>query len=278
MDKLKNFYLKPHSVSPRPISEEYIYSDFPQSGISNNSDKWTEIFKKNNGQSFAKEINSFGFRSDEFKTDQDGLHILFLGCSYTWGTGLYIDEVWSKILYNRVSNETKTSGFFNLGVPGDSIYSSINNAFKYFKHFGNPSVIFFNVQDIGRFYAEDKNKKVLHRSNLDSNKVLDLTSYQNYYALDQYCRSNNITLISFTWYLGHDPHPLKYFESFKHINIDDIEEFVLMYKQNNPNVEESIVARDGSHLGKAYHEYWAYHAYNAYIDNNKLYSQDWEQF
>jgi hypothetical protein len=264
MDKLKKFYIKPYSVSPRPISEECIYSDFPQSGISIDPDNWTEIFKKNHPMLSTKEVNAFGFRSDNFKTEHFGLHVLFLGCSYTWGTGLYLDEVWSKILYDKISNETNTSGFFNLGVPGDSIYSSINNAFKYFKHFGNPSVIFFNVQDIGRFYAEDEDEKVLHRSNLDSNKVLDLTSYQSYYALEQYCRSHDITLISFTWYLGHDPHPLKDFESFKHISMENIAEFVLKYKENNPSVEEAMLAKDGRHLGIAYHEYWAYNAYKIY--------------
>ena len=271
MDKLKNFYIKPNSVSPRPLSKKHMYSDFPESGLSVNIDEWTTIFKKNHEQVYQKEINDFGFRSDNFKNEHENLHVLFLGCSYTWGTGLYLNEVWSKILHDKISNNTKTSGFFNLGVPGDSIYSSINNAFKYFKHFGNPSVIFFNVQDLCRFYAEDDNKKELHRSNLDSNKVLDLTSYQNYYALDQYCRSNNITLISFTWYLGHEPHPLECFKTFNHININDITEFILKYKENSSSIDEHMFARDGKHLGIAYHEYWASNAYKIYKNRNKVY-------
>jgi hypothetical protein len=273
MNKLKNFYIKPYAVSDNPLSENQAYLDMPISGISKDPASWTKAFAKNHEQVSLKEINAFGFRSDEFKSNHDGLHILFLGCSYTWGTGLYLNEVWSKILYKKISNKTETSGFFNLGVPGDSVHSSITNAFKYFKNFGNPSVIFFNIQNINRFYAEDEQNHMLYRSHINDTKVLNLMAYQHYYALEQYCRSNNILLISFTWYLGHDQHPLISFQTFYHINIDNITNFVLEYKEKNSHVKESMVARDGKHLGTAYHEYWAIHAYSKYDKINK---KDWK--
>jgi hypothetical protein len=264
MHKLKNFYIKPDSVAQTSLSEESIFSETPVSNVPFKIENWTDTFKKNHAQTFQEEVNSQGFRSEEFKKTHEGLHVLFLGCSYTWGTGLFLDEVWSKKTYNKIKEVRDVSGFFNLAVPGDSIYSSIANAFKYFKTFGNPDVIFFNVQDITRFYAYSKEDRNFYRSNISDNKVLELLAYQYYYMLEQYCFSNNILLISFTWYLGHDVHILENFKTFSNTKINNVLDFVNDQKNNK---SESLIARDGKHLGSAYHDYWSFHAYKTYLDN-----------
>jgi hypothetical protein len=267
MDKLSKFYIKPSIVFPNSLLEDVLYSDTLKSGVSSDMEKWSPLFKKNHSQVKAKEINSFGFRSDEFTNSHNGKHILFLGCSYTWGTGLNIEEVWAKILYNKLSEDNTTSGFFNLGVPGDSFYSSVINAFKYFKNFGNPDIIFFNIQELERFYAYNKEQDSLHKSRVVDNKVLDLISYQYYYMLEQYCKSNKIILISFTWYLGNSDHILNNFNTFYYPDIDVLSEFVLDYVDKNPSDLNSLNASDGSHMGTSYHKYWYLYAYELYLKN-----------
>jgi hypothetical protein len=264
MKKLKNFYIVPDSVSENSLSFDSLFLDIPKSNIPLDIEKWTKLFKKNHSETFISEINSLGFRSDEFKTKHNDKHILFLGCSYTWGTGMYLEEVWSKMLYEKIKKESGASGFFNLGVPGDSIYSSVTNAFKYFKNFGNPDILFFNIQDIKRFYAYNKEDDFFYRSTVSDSQVLELMAYQYYYMLEQYCAANKILLIGFTWCLGYEIHPLDNLKSFSYPKIKNVSDFVLKYKNENSNQEESLVARDGSHMGKAYHKYWSEYAYAQY--------------
>jgi hypothetical protein len=265
MHKLKNFYIKPDSVAQTSLSEESIFSETPVSNVPFKIENWTDTFKKNHAQTFQEEVNSHGFRSEEFKKTHEGLHVLFLGCSYTWGTGLFLNEVWSNKTYNLIKKDRDVSGFFNLAVPGDSIYSSITNAFKYFKNFGNPDIIFFNVQDITRFYVYGEEEKEFYRSNISNNRVLDLLAYQYYYMLEQYCFSNNISLVSFSWYMGHESNILENFKTFKKININDVIDFI---NENKQNKKELLVARDEKHLGIAYHDYWANHVYKRYYEND----------
>ncbi len=253
------------SVSNKTMPKEILYSDTPMSEVPCKIEDWEENFKKNHDQTLQKEINSFGFRSDEFVKTHNDKHVLFLGCSYTWGTGLYIDEVWSKIVYDKIKTKEKTSGFFNLGIPGDSIYSSITNAFKYFKNFGDPDVIFFNVQNIGRFYVYNKIKNKIHKSVMEDEEVLTILAYQYYYMLEQYCFKNKIKLISFTWDLSESSHILKNFNTFFYHDQKEISDFVLDYSKQNPLEKNSLFARDGLHFGKAYHAYWSDYAYRNYL-------------
>jgi hypothetical protein len=272
MKQLKKFYIKPDGISQNSLSFDSLFLDIPKSNISPNREHWTDLFKKNHSETFSSEINALGFRSDEFKKTHKDYHVLFLGCSYTWGTGLYLKEVWSKMLYEKIKKEKPTSGFFNLAIPGDSLYSSITNAFKYFKNFGNPDVLFFNIQDIKRFYAYNKENNLFYRSIVSDNKVLELMAYQYYYMLEQYCSANNIILISFTWCLEDETHPLSNFKSFSYPQIKNISDFVIKYKNENQEVKESFIARDGHHMGTAYHKYWFEYAYSKYKDleqNNK---------
>ena len=246
------------------LENTVLYSDMPSSGISPDIKSWPSNFSLHHKEVTQQEINSLGFRSDEFTDSHNDKHILFLGCSYTWGTGLYLDEVWSKILYKEIKKSYNLSGYFSLGIPGDSIFSSIVNAFKYFKNFGNPDIIFFNVQDIERFYYLDKKDQKIFRANFKENLLINLLAYQYYYMLEQYCIANKIKLVSFTWYLGHKDHALKSFNSFYETDIDDISEYVANY-YNETSDELSLLARDGKHLGKAYHQYWADFIYDKFM-------------
>lgn len=68
--------------------------------------------------------NAHGFRCDEFTEDAD-IRILFLGCSFTEGTGLPISDLWTTHLVNKVralwQNKDKKIPFWSLAVAGSSI-------------------------------------------------------------------------------------------------------------------------------------------------------------
>lgn len=239
------------SVGLNPLTELSLYADLPISTVPNSILNWSDSFRNHHKEVLQKEINNFGFRSDNFIKNHNKKHALFLGCSYTWGTGLYLNEVWSKMLYDKININNEFSGYFNLGIPGDSIYTCITNAFKYFNNFGKPNVIFFNIPEIERFFIYKKEEDKFFRSILKSNKVLELLSYQYYYILEKYCEENNIKLFSFSWYLGYKVHPLNNFKTFYDINDKEISEYVYQ------NSHLPLKARDNAHLGLAYHTYWA---------------------
>ena len=152
-DFFKNIFLFNFSVPY--LNKNIIFSKKLVSHIPNFED-WEKApfngqnnrFKKTNIEIKKNEINSLNFRSDNFIKTHEGLHIVFSGCSNTWGTGL-----------NKILKENPCSGYFNLGILGTSVASQIINLFKYFKEYGNPDIIFINFPDLLRFYGySDKGK------------------------------------------------------------------------------------------------------------------------
>ena len=175
-------------------------------------------------------LNLDGFRSDEFEKNTS---ILFAGDSFTFGAGIPINYLWSKIVADRFN-----VNHINLGVPGSSVMSSVSNIFEYCRIYGNPKVIsclfpdFYRTFRIKNYhfgydkYDFDKNiiksfsednyyDDIQHISpNLNIPKFIKLpTEIQNilqpdtaYYLsmnyismLEQYCNSSNIKLIWSTW-------------------------------------------------------------------------------
>lgn len=257
------FNIKQDVVFPKPLDKNVLYGDLPVSGIPINKNDWDKRKQANHKQVFQHEINEYGFRSDNFKTNYLGEHILFLGCSYTWGTGLFIEEVWSKVVYEKIKSNKQVDGYFNLGIPGDSIYISIINAFKYFKNFGNPNTIFFNVQNLERFFAYNKHDNSLFRSIIEDNEILSLIAYHYYYMLEQYCEQNKIKLFSFSWN-EKTSNFFKDFKTFYPLDFNKMQDYAAQFEIEHPNIEGSMLARDNHHLGSAYHEYWAINIYNEY--------------
>ena len=76
-------------------------------------------------------MNNCGHRSDDFIKNHDGLHILFAGCSVTFGEGLPYMSNWSGKLYNKISKQIKTSGYFSLSFLGGDTTLIIANIYKY---------------------------------------------------------------------------------------------------------------------------------------------------
>jgi hypothetical protein len=261
---------KDNKIRGIELDHKALYSELPSSNLSQNIELWPINFKNHHKETMQDEINLYGFRSDEFIKVHNQTHVLFMGCSYTWGTGLYIEETWAKTLHSKINSITDTSGYFNIGVPGDSIFASIINAFKYFKNFGNPDVIFFNIQDLNRFYDADSKNNKIFRSIYKNDWVLPLLAYQYYYMLDQYCSSNNIKLFSSTWIENRSTYILNSFKSFYPMDFDDINKYVIEYHLSNSEDSFALLSRDNAHLGTAYHKYWANFLYSKYDINSNL--------
>ena len=223
-----------------------------------------------------EELNSYNYRSEEFINDHNGKHVLFVGDSNTWGTGLLYEEQWSRKLYKLIANDKEVSGYFNIGCVASSIIHSIITIFKYCKQFGNPDCIFFNMHKLNSFYAYDQELNKITDAWYKRHPVIDLLSYHYYFMLDQYCESNNIKLLSFT---GYNVEPtmkralsdsrIDQFKTFYKLDEDEMESFIKEYKDNNKHLEEAKYfdkARDGDHDGVAYHAYWAEYMYKKYLE------------
>lgn len=104
--------------------------------------KFEEIFK----------LNSSGLRSNEFTKDHKGkTHILFAGCSVTFGDGLPVEHSWANKTYRYLSDSLgDTSGYFNIATPGMSILSISMQILKYVSMYGTPNVLFIMVPDVDR--------------------------------------------------------------------------------------------------------------------------------
>jgi hypothetical protein len=246
-------------------NDEIFFEKIPRSKVSEYSN-WPEKFKKENECVPLEEINFLGFRSDNFIKTHKGLHILFTGCSETWGYSLLKKEMWSNILYKKIHNKEECSGYFNLSIAGTSILGQVTNMFKYFSEYGNPDIIFFNMPDLTRFYSYE-DRLIDSEYNDESIPVLGLLVYQYYLMLEQYCNSNNIKLYSFSWSKNTENQLSDNFKkTFYKINEDNLLSFVYEHKKENKS-QYAIYARDGLHFGTGFNEYWANFMHKKYLNN-----------
>lgn len=248
----------------------------------NTIEDFTEDFYGHPGYP-SNDINSFGFRSDEFITNHSNKHILFSGCSNTFGVGLEKEEGWAWKTYQQINKKEACSGFFNIAVGGTGISHMVINIFKYCKKYGNPNVIFINLSNQNRFlnYEKDIKQYKIKFNNMENFENIKLINYQYYFMLEQYCKSNNIELYSFTWDINHGikvsvkdtdettnflfkeySFNTFYFYDFK-IMIDDLNN---LHKDNNDKY--FLVARDRMHQGTGYNTVWSNFIYNKYLRRN----------
>ena len=176
---------------------------------------------------FHDNINSRGFRGKEFGQSD----ALILGCSQTYGYSLPYKYMWSTMLCENLD-----ISFSNLSFPGSSLQTQVLEAFRYFKEYGNPKVIFaafpfsrielprvkFEIFFRGLISPDDKkslfsinvlnlNSKLINSSTdliikkpFDFNNIIPI-EFAVYYneifimMLEQYCNSNNIKLYWTYW-------------------------------------------------------------------------------
>ena len=240
--------------------------------------KHADYLKKYNLNVLKEELNTLMFRSDEFIENHDKFHVVFSGCSNTWGTGINKEELWAYKTYKLISQDKECSGYFNLGILGSGVSSIIINLFKYFKKYGNPDAIFINFPDTLRFFCYDNLEEKYYDSfyKNDSKEILNLINFNYYFMLEQYCKSNNIQLYSFSWVqakqrflFAHEiiEVPFSSFKTYYPIDSKDIYENLNKERELNPNKKYLEFARDKMHPGPSFHNYWSNFIYDKYIKN-----------
>jgi len=274
-----NFGIKPinwYASKMAAINEQNFFTSYPISRLLFDNRAMDKIKKDMHPGVKIEELNTKGYRSDEFKVDHKEKHILFSGCSYTFGQGVLLEELWAKKVYNLINKQELCSGFFNLGVMGTSIFNQISDIFKYFKTYGNPDVIFLNFPDLNRMYIYDITDQSFHEGWYNDSYlyIFKIIAYQQYMMLTHYCNVNNIKLYSFSWD-NQNKLPLRDFrkslinlKTFYEYNNKDLAVHILNYISRNKNDKYAELARDGGHFGTAYHDYWSKFIYKKYIDDN----------
>jgi|SaaInlStandDraft_1057018.scaffolds.fasta_scaffold106424_1 hypothetical protein len=117
MDLLKEHNLFTNKFLPsqnKDVSLDYYDTDSEELWNTNSvceyRSKFLDYYKSNK---ISYELNSLGFRSDEFTSD---LGNVFLGCSHTFGVGHMLENTWSYKLSKLLGNK-----FYNISRPGIGI-------------------------------------------------------------------------------------------------------------------------------------------------------------
>jgi hypothetical protein len=230
-----------------------------------------------------EQLNSLGFRCDEFIHEHSKTHILFAGCSVTWGDYLKKEESWPMLLLNKIKNLKPVSGFFSVAYPGSSIAKQISLIFKYIYDFGNPEVIFFLMPNSGRFftienlYGEDQITSsiltpICNKNYPGSSRIVNHLSFEMYAMLEQYCIANGIRLISSSWQTTEDAKVIGNtselfdgkFETF--FSYKDMGEMNWIYEYMKIDKDAELLAKDGVHPGKARQAWFAHVMFNKYLN------------
>lgn len=229
-------------------------------------------------------INSMGFRSDEFTDKHDGQHILFAGCSMTFGDGIPLQYLWAHKLYSKIKAEHGASGYFNIASNGASVGVIIENTYKYIKKYGKPDYVFMLLPDLQRTmnsYAEDDRDQGFREQ-------LSL-----YLALSDLCIAYGINLIVMSWEISVNikkdvienykfysqgevknawylPEYRDTIPQFHKLDFPEYKDEVRRYVADNFDTHEAglflDLAWDDAHPGIAEHEFWYNKFYEKYMD------------
>lgn len=233
----------------------------------------TKSYCENMGVDFFElfKLNSRGLRSDEFTDDHAGKrHILFAGCSNTFGVGLPEELCWPRITYETVSQDAPSSGYFNVARPGATMSEIFIQITNYIEAFGTPDIVFLMLPDAEREKLNDK----------DPRYAQYLTT-QLYRCLAQRLDVNGSRLLVFSWdaranmdYRGKaqlkDYDPRRYMKNnFYQYSIAEREEFLY---QSSKKIEDGygiykdfvFTAMDDMHPGIAEHKFYADFATDIY--------------
>jgi hypothetical protein len=233
-------------------------------------------------------LNNDYCRSDNFKNQHDGKHIVFAGCSNTFGVGTEYTKTWAYKTYEEISKNEKVDGYYNLGFEAATTIEVIVQVFRYIKKYGNPDLIFILLPDPDRddqyFNIPDIYTPVMQR--------------EFYMILEQYCESHSIQLISSTWDMSftdiwekikvnmsiptETPHQfnkepiperdyspiLKHSETLKEFDYKTFLYDIYDYAKNNKTDLNLYVAKDDKkHYGSSIHHAWYKQMHKRYIDS-----------
>jgi hypothetical protein len=235
--------------------------------------------------------NGDWFRCDHFKKDHDGLHILFAGCSCTEGIGENIEYNWSHLLYSKLAENYKTSGYFNIGRAGYGWHKIITNTLVYIEKFGIPDIVFILHPNILRNFEWDDewlrwkyNQKLPLLSTKSKFAKIDKTE-QPY--LDEYLQSFpnwsiswmlfikyleqlGINVVWSTWDFTDSQNIMNFYPLNKNFVNLNISKELLTNEITKVNFKkEEIAARDG-HPGRIENRIWSQRFYDKIMSDNEM--------
>lgn len=277
----KDLYAKHYNGKNNSEFLHSIYSDFvydnPGPGETSyfyNSDSFknNDVSISKNDKSIEYEINSDGFRCDDFGFNASS-NFLFAGCSVSFGMGLPYDYTWA----NKVNKHFKKDNFYNVSVSAASIYTIVNNIIAYIKKYGKPEHVFVVFPDYYRVprFEEIDGDYVVHTNSLFPKLGLENTMFAKHLSinsiitLETLCSAMDTGLTWTTWNKGFndelkDGLISKNFNNFLNV-IDNSDYDIVNNKKNNPYWKD---ARDKSHFGEETHAMIAEVIQNDYKQNN----------
>jgi hypothetical protein len=243
--------------------DNYKNGVFPNSenrDLNPNNEYTTTFYERQQGvkndASITYKINSSGQRCDEFKKNHEGKHILFSGCSFTFGESLPYKKNWAGYLYDKLNKAHNLSGYYTVAYPGGGVDVITNNIYKYCDIYGNPDAIFLLIPEASRkiLWGNDKYYSIIspyERYPYDVNQGFENAVYSTYHYmhnLEIFCNKLNIKLMWSSW---HQEEARLYnnmnFKNYIHIEHDEIIKKANNYKEINSPYYGS--ARDNCHPG-----------------------------
>jgi len=258
--------------------------------VTRSKDEEFKIYGETFDEKYDKEssvryyFNSLGFRSDEFKSHHEGGHILFAGCSEAEGVGGNIESCWPRMIYDKLSETRKLSGFFNLSRRGWGHDVIIPNIIEYIHSYGKPDKIYILFPSLCRDFEWEQgdleetyiystktpyflNEKFLfsdgtkrEKQGLEEQRKLVVKFIVLIKLFEEYCLSNNIELVWSTWSIpdGKNYESLNVFKNF--IEMSSTKEAVM--KSNNLLDKEvygskNLLRKRDGHHGHFYHYWWS---------------------
>lgn len=230
--------------------------------------------------------NNFGFRCDDFYVQDSGkYHVLFSGCSETEGASNKLEDVWANKLYEKIKKDHDVSGYYNVGKAGLTPFMIIKNCITYMEKFGKPDSIFMVIPDHYRLTSWDTENLKYSYFFINSDYNLFQKSYedhsigreQNYSNIknhqmfsfsviimfEMFCKLNGIKLFWSSWSKD------SYFNKLESLGLKNFVDIANNKKELEEFKLKDFTARDGAHLGPAFHSIWANKMYDAWSECDK---------
>lgn len=236
-----------------------------------NTDTYDNYVKNGNKQysqtDISYNLNSFGYRTKEFsQIDHSAFKILVSGCSFTFGVGLPLEEVWVEKLATKIRQKydipVEVINLAKGGESGDYIVRTISQTLNILK----PNFVFGYFPHFARreYITLDENEPEIRGYSFGPwNGVLNgMGSYMTLLSNDEWDFFYNIKNVTFLesvlkdyfWSWGTWTVHLNQNNSF--IDLNELEQYIDIshYRWELPSLGTDDKARDGMHYGKIYNE------------------------
>jgi len=198
------------------------------------------------------QLNNYGHRCDNFKLNHEYNHILFAGCSFTFGESLPYMQNWSGKLYKKFLSENKLDGYFALGFLNGFTSHIVYNIMLYCESFGFPETIFCFFPQSERTVKYINNELLIsYKIDKEHKETGRVDSFKSISFLEKYCEINKIKLFWSTWdNLDADFYKKQNFNNFIFMQDSDIH----LAATNKDEKENPFfkIGRDQAHPGLSY--------------------------